>query len=74
MIGFVVAEASENNTGETVVARLCANFIFNHLKNKKHQMLLIGDFLFFREICCAIFLSKNHYGVCKEFGDSSAQS
>lgn len=37
-------------------------------------MLLIRNFLFIREICLDMFLSKNHYGVCAEFGDSSVQS
>ena len=41
--------------------RPCANLIHKHLINKKHQMLLIGNFPFFGEICLAIFLSKNAF-------------
>lgn len=37
-------------------------------------MLLIGNFLFIREICLDMFLSKKHHGICTEFGDSSVQS
>lgn len=71
---LALCSRSENDTGETVVARPCANSIHNNLKNKKLQMLLIEDFLFVGEICLAIFLSKNHYGVHREFGDCSVQS
>lgn len=50
------------------MARPCANSIHNHLTNKKHQMLLIRDFLFIREKCLAIFLSENHYGLTGSLG------
>lgn len=56
------------------MARPCANSLPNHLRNKKHQILLIGDFVFISRLCLAVFLSQNHCGICREFGDSSVQS
>jgi hypothetical protein len=56
-------------TGKTVVARPI-QFIIMRGRKREHQMLFTGNFIFFREICPAVFLFKSLCGVCREFGTS----